>query len=444
MAAVDIHLPYKLDRFAGTFKSRSKCRGSKQLLMMMDSGFERGACNDWPGLNVPHSQQGPSMSKIAELTRLSIEQSTTEGSTTLFTCMETRYTALPSCSDVMSGGILTTDGSSANTLVGAQLDSVLDTCLTDLNRSKKRDMCCILSLSDDVASWTPQNVHDWLEWAGKEHGLPQEELAQALTNFDNQQLTGLELCSLSLESFCLLFPRDSGGDIVYGLLQDWKDDLTETFTTAPPYAPPTFPADPDQTHPEIIIGNPMLSGQVQWSAPSGYCLNSTDPRQRYGSVGTCSTGTISPDVSSSTDGCCSQTVKIEISDTEEDDEIDLNYLRSKGWRNPVPTTSRPGYPKKRRSGGQPILWLFLHDCLAKPEEWSHAIKWINRKEGIFQFSSEHKEKVAIKWGEIKGNRCTMSYQKMARSLRNYSNNNFVMKKVRRKLQYQFLPQWIHV
>ncbi|XP_035671699.1 ETS-related transcription factor Elf-3-like isoform X1 [Branchiostoma floridae] len=444
MAAVDICLPYKLDRFDGTFKSKSKCRGSRQLLMMMDGGYDGGTCNDWTAhALVPHSQ-GPSMSKIAELTRLSIEQSTTEGSTTLITT-ETRYTSLSSGSDLMSGGILTTDGSSASTLVGSQLDTVLETCLTDLNRSKKRDMCRILCLSLDVASWTPQNVHDWLEWAGKEHGLPQEELAQALTNFDNQQLTGLDLCSLSLEDFCLLFPRDIGGDLVYGLLQDWKDDFTEPLTTGPTYAPPPFPDDTEQTHQDIIIGNPMLSapvrGQFEWSAPGGKCW-STDPRQRFGS--TCSTGTISPDVSSSTDGCCSsQTVKIEISDTE-DDEIDFKYLQNKGWRNPTSTAAGQRYPKKRRSGGQPILWLFLHDCLAKPEEWSHAIKWVNRKEGIFQFSSEHKEKVARRWGEIKGNRCIMSYQKMARSLRNYSNNNIVMKKVRRKLQYQFLPQWLHV
>ncbi|XP_078670460.1 ETS homologous factor-like isoform X1 [Branchiostoma floridae x Branchiostoma belcheri] len=423
MAAVDIRLPW-LHKFDGPFKSKSKCRGSKQLLMMMDKGFERGPCNDWTA-HALHSQ-GPSMSKIAELTRLSIEQSTEEGSTTLFT-ME-RYTALPSCSaDNMP-----------------DLDSVLGTCINDLKRSNKKDMCRILCLSEDVASWTPQNVHDWLEWVGKEYELPQEKLAQALTNFDNRQLTGFHLCSLTLENFCSLFPRDNGGDLVYGLLQGWKDDFADTFTDGSAYGPPVFPADTDQPHQEIMgPGDPMLPGpvpeQAQWN-PSW----PMDSRQRYDSSA-CSIGTISPGGSSSTDGCSAQTaaVKIEISDTE-DDEIDLSYLRRKGWRNPVPTASGPGYPKKRRSGGQPILWLFLHDCLAKPEEWSHAIKWVNRTEGIFQFSSEHKEKVARRWGEIKGNRCVMSYQKMARSLRNYSNNNIVMKKVRRKLQYQFLPQWRHV
>ena len=50
----------------------------------------------------------------------------------------------------------------------------------------------------------------------------------------------------------------------------------------------------------------------------------------------------------------------------------------------------------------------------------------------------NKEKLAEWWGKRKGNRTAMTYQKMARALRNYSRTGEIIK-VRRKLTYQFNP-----
>ncbi|CAM9823427.1 unnamed protein product [Lampetra planeri] len=60
-------------------------------------------------------------------------------------------------------------------------------------------------------------------------------------------------------------------------------------------------------------------------------------------------------------------------------------------------------------------------------------------EGVFAFSSRHKEELAQAWGQRKGNRKAMTYQKMARALRNYSKTGRV-RKVKRKLTYQFGPE----
>lgn len=65
-----------------------------------------------------------------------------------------------------------------------------------------------------------------------------------------------------------------------------------------------------------------------------------------------------------------------------------------------------------------------------------SIWWVDKDKGTFQFSSKHKEALAHRWGIQKGNRKKMTYQKMARALRNYSKTGEV-KKVKKKLTYQF-------
>lgn len=67
---------------------------------------------------------------------------------------------------------------------------------------------------------------------------------------------------------------------------------------------------------------------------------------------------------------------------------------------------------------------------------SDCIWWVDQDKGIFQFSTKHKEALASRWGIQKGNRKKMTYQKMARALRNYGKNGEI-KKVKKKLTYQF-------
>lgn len=71
-----------------------------------------------------------------------------------------------------------------------------------------------------------------------------------------------------------------------------------------------------------------------------------------------------------------------------------------------------------------------------------TIQWTESGNGTFHFISKNKERLAKCWGQRKGNRKTMTYQKMARALRNYSRTGEIIK-VRRKLTYQFNADILH-
>jgi len=87
------------------------------------------------------------------------------------------------------------------------------------------------------------------------------------------------------------------------------------------------------------------------------------------------------------------------------------------------------------------LYEYLHEALSDPN-MGDSIQWTDNDSGTFHFISKNKEKLAECWGQRKGNRKTMTYQKMARALRNYSRTGEIIK-VRRKLTYQFNPDILH-
>ncbi|XP_061598216.1 transcription factor PU.1b isoform X2 [Cololabis saira] len=98
-------------------------------------------------------------------------------------------------------------------------------------------------------------------------------------------------------------------------------------------------------------------------------------------------------------------------------------------RAPYITPGELGSKKKIR------LYQFLLDLL-RNGDMKDSIWWVDREKGTFQFSSKHKEALAHRWGIQKGNRKKMTYQKMARALRNYGKTGEV-KKIKKKLTYQF-------
>lgn len=81
------------------------------------------------------------------------------------------------------------------------------------------------------------------------------------------------------------------------------------------------------------------------------------------------------------------------------------------------------------------LFEYLYESLCN-SEMASCIQWVDKTKGVFQFISKNKEKLAELWGKRKGNRKPMTYQKMARALRNYARTGEITK-IRRKLTYQF-------
>ncbi|XP_028669369.1 transcription factor Spi-B-like [Erpetoichthys calabaricus] len=99
-------------------------------------------------------------------------------------------------------------------------------------------------------------------------------------------------------------------------------------------------------------------------------------------------------------------------------------------------TSRRGSSIGGSSSNKKLrLYQFLLTLL-RSGEMRDCVWWVDRERGTFQFSSKHKEELAHRWGQQKGNRKTMTYQKMARALRNYGKTGEILK-VKKKLTYQF-------
>lgn len=100
-----------------------------------------------------------------------------------------------------------------------------------------------------------------------------------------------------------------------------------------------------------------------------------------------------------------------------------------------PVHTPPERPSPAGSKKKIRLYQFLLDLL-RSGDMKDSIWWVDKDKGTFQFSSKHKEALAHRWGIQKGNRKKMTYQKMARALRNYGKTGEV-KKVKKKLTYQF-------
>ncbi|XP_073336517.1 transcription factor Spi-B [Pagrus major] len=87
------------------------------------------------------------------------------------------------------------------------------------------------------------------------------------------------------------------------------------------------------------------------------------------------------------------------------------------------------------SGRKVRLYHFLFEMLEDPN-MAHCVSWVAAAAGIFRFSSTNKDQVAALWGQRKGNKRPMTYQKMSRALRNYARSGEIFK-VKKKLTYQF-------
>ncbi|XP_004440371.1 PREDICTED: transcription factor Spi-B isoform X3 [Ceratotherium simum simum] len=111
---------------------------------------------------------------------------------------------------------------------------------------------------------------------------------------------------------------------------------------------------------------------------------------------------------------------LEVSDSESDEAL---------MGGPEGRASEAGARKKLR------LYQFLLGLLTRGD-MRECVWWVEPGTGVFQFSSKHKELLARRWGQQKGNRKRMTYQKLARALRNYAKTGEI-RKVKRKLTYQF-------
>lgn len=106
-----------------------------------------------------------------------------------------------------------------------------------------------------------------------------------------------------------------------------------------------------------------------------------------------------------------------------------------GWGRRPEATSPNASPTTAGARKKLRLYQFLLGLLTRGD-MRDCVWWVEPGAGVFQFSSKHKELLARRWGQQKGNRKRMTYQKLARALRNYAKTGEI-RKVKRKLTYQF-------
>uniref|UniRef100_UPI0037E7AF76 transcription factor Spi-C n=1 Tax=Semicossyphus pulcher TaxID=241346 RepID=UPI0037E7AF76 len=110
-------------------------------------------------------------------------------------------------------------------------------------------------------------------------------------------------------------------------------------------------------------------------------------------------------------------------------------------QNTTASLSEPNFVSTRQqskaagSGKKVRLFHFLFEMLEDPN-MAHCVSWVPAAAGVFRFSSTNKDQVAALWGQRKGNKRPMTYQKMSRALRNYARSGEIFK-VKRKLTYRF-------
>nr|XP_029135679.1 transcription factor Spi-C-like isoform X2 [Labrus bergylta] len=110
-------------------------------------------------------------------------------------------------------------------------------------------------------------------------------------------------------------------------------------------------------------------------------------------------------------------------------------------QNTTALLSEPNFVSTRQAskaagrGRKVRLFHFLFEMLEDPN-MAHCVSWVPAAAGVFRFSSTNKDEVAALWGQRKGNKRPMTYQKMSRALRNYARSGEIFK-VKKKLTYQF-------
>uniref|UniRef100_A0A667ZU75 Spi-1 proto-onco n=1 Tax=Myripristis murdjan TaxID=586833 RepID=A0A667ZU75_9TELE len=182
--------------------------------------------------------------------------------------------------------------------------------------------------------------------------------------------------------------------------------FTELQCVSPPQLlqPFRYSSEPLSLHPDPVLGPLSVSPQIPYYTPT-LCYQyqpSASPLQYR-----------------SEEEQRGQSPPLEVSEGEDE------------YEGHNPSSLRRDTSNKRKMR----LYQFLLDLL-RNGDMSDSIWWVDQDKGIFQFSTKHKEALASHWGVQKGNRKKMTYQKMARALRNYGKTGEI-KKVKKKLTYQF-------
>ncbi|XP_063709437.1 DNA-binding protein D-ETS-4 [Culicoides brevitarsis] len=258
--------------------------------------------------------------------------------------------------------------------------------------------CAALDISPDPKEWTTEQAHLWLRSTIQQFKLP------AIPNMENIfPENGEELSQLSEDEFIERCPQ--AGSTLHGQLEVWIAACPDVS-----YTPTTI----ESLGSETIVEN-----------PSDICMSTVikseiDETSIASPLSTVSCNNISTTVAPSSPSA----------------QAPASTSKTSTANSTSSTTTTTATSTATRQGSAHIhLWQFLKELLSAPQTYGTALRWIDRKQGIFKI--EDSVRVARLWGRRK-NRPAMNYDKLSRSIRQYYKKG-IMKKTERsqRLVYQF-------
>uniref|UniRef100_A0A336MIX4 CSON000447 protein n=2 Tax=Culicoides sonorensis TaxID=179676 RepID=A0A336MIX4_CULSO len=251
--------------------------------------------------------------------------------------------------------------------------------------------CAALDISPDPKEWTTEQAQSWLRSTIQQFKLPSISNMEKLFPEDGQ-----ELSQLSEDEFIERCPQ--AGSTLHGQLEVWIAacaDVSFTPTTIDSLNESSTVENPSDICMSTVIKSEIDETSIASPMSTVSCSSiSTTP--------TSSAVVVTPPTTNSTSTGASST---------------------------------PTKAPTRQGSAHIHLWQFLKELLSAPQTYGTALRWIDRKQGIFKI--EDSVRVARLWGRRK-NRPAMNYDKLSRSIRQYYKKG-IMKKTERsqRLVYQF-------
>lgn len=257
-----------------------------------------------------------------------------------------------------------------------------------IDNAFKRDQTR-LKIPDNPVEWTRPQVRFWLEWARKQFHQA------SIQPEDWAQMTGEELCRLTVQEFNRMVPQDPGNFF-------W-------------------------THLELLRKCKYVAVQQKGGGPPPMALlNSSSRRVKVAKL---------VEEKEKVEKVVQQPKSSPQKNTSSsayalDDSGDFLVMRVEGGKGAVEGT-RP----VNRSGtnGQTQLWQFLLEILTDVQH-RDIIQWVG-VEGEFKLMDA--EQVAQLWGRRK-NKPNMNYEKLSRALRYYYDGDMLAKIPGKRFVYKFI------
>nr|XP_055157065.1 ETS homologous factor isoform X2 [Nyctereutes procyonoides] len=238
--------------------------------------------------------------------------------------------------------------------------------------------------------WTKYQVWEWLQ-----HLLDTNQLDASCIPFQEFDINGEHLCSMSLQEFTRA--AGTAGQLLYSNLQHlkWNGQCSSDLFQS--------------TH-NVIVKTEQSDPSIMNTWKEENYLYDTN----YGST---------VDLLDSKTFCRAQ-----ISMTSTGHLPVESPEMKKEQEHPAKSHTKKHNPRGTH------LWEFIRDILLNPDKNPGLIKWEDRSEGIFRFLKS--EAVAQLWGKKKNNN-SMTYEKLSRAMRYYYKREILERVDGRRLVYKF-------